>query len=86
VVRGSGHKWCLSVALMACGFAAKACLLHFDDYAEADLCDAGRDAGIDLRSANDPALRGCDAGPVPKDDAEDASESRAGASGAGGAP
>ena len=85
MARRGASRWWLSLALVLCGFAAQACLLPFDDYAEGDLCDAGRDAGIDLRAASDPALRGCDAGPTPKNDADPANESGAGASGAGGA-
>ena len=76
---------CFLVAGVALGvLGASGCLISFDHYAEGDVCGAGRDAGIRLRTAPDPVLRGCDAGPelvAP----EDPSSGAAGAAGASGA-
>ena len=61
---------------------ASGCLISFDHYAEGDVCEAGRDAGIRLRTATDPVLRGCDAGKKPEPEPEPESEASAGAAGA----
>ena len=66
--RGALPKIPLGLLCLVGAFALKACVLPFDDYAEGDLCEAGRDAGVDLRIASDPVLRGCDAGPPVKGD------------------
>ncbi len=80
MVRGKALKW-LSGLCGACALlCVKGCLLSFDDYPEADLCAASRDAGIHPGTAPDPALRGCDAGP-PAPVAEDSGQEFAGASG-----
>ena len=85
--RGS-FKWLLACALVPCLLAASSCLVSFNHYAEGDVCAAGRDAGVQLKSAPDPVLRGCDAGPEPEpeSDAEPEADSNGGAAGAEAAP
>ena len=75
-----GSRALLLVAVLG----TKACLLSFDRYPAADLCQAARDAGVDPKEAPDPVLRGCDAGPVTSQDKQDSQDSLAGASGTGG--
>jgi hypothetical protein len=69
-------RWSLVSGVALCVLGTSGCLISFDHYAEGDVCGAGRDAGIHLRTAPDPVLRGCDAGPEPD------SESSSGAGGA----
>ncbi len=73
---------------MLCLLAASSCLISFDHYAEGDVCDAGRDAGLRLSSAPDPVLRGCDAGAQPTrgPEPEPEPEASAGAAGAQAGP
>jgi hypothetical protein len=72
--------------LVLCVFGAKACVLSFPDYPEADVCDAGLDAGLELPTAEDPVLRGCDAGAPPsKSRQKDPGLGLAGAAGTSGA-
>jgi hypothetical protein len=71
-------------------FGGSGCLISFDHYAEGDVCDAGRDAGIRASDAPDPVLRGCDAGPgrepKPGLEVDAAMEASAGAAGAEAGP
>ncbi len=68
-VRRGLLKWSL-LAGLACVLGASSCALSFHHYAEGDVCEAARDAGVELATAPDPVLRGCDAGPPPSDDGE----------------
>lgn len=68
--------------LVACLVGVKGCALSFEDYPEGDLCAASADAGFHPNTAPDPALRGCEAGPPPN---EDANQGVAGAAGTDGA-
>jgi hypothetical protein len=82
----SAPRALLLVALLG----TQACLLSFDHYPEADVCQVNRDAGIDPKTAPDPVLRGCDAGLATSEesgdngDNGDSGDSLAGASGMGG--
>ena len=69
-------SWSLLTALL-CALGASSCLISFDHYAEGDVCEAARDAGIRPEQAPDPVLRGCDAGPPPSPE----NEASAGAAG-----
>jgi hypothetical protein len=77
-VRSNAVKALLGMCLLGCLFGVKGCALSFQDYPEADLCAASTDAGFQPSTAPDPALRGCEAGPPPTDDAN---EELAGAAG-----
>ena len=61
--------------------SVKGCALSFDDYPIGDLCAASEDAGFHPSTAPDPALRGCDAGMPPKDDANQGAAGAAGMDG-----
>ena len=78
--RRSTLKLSFGVGLVLCATSASNCVLPFDDYPEGDVCAAGLDAGLRLRTAPDPVLRGCDAGPQADDD-DDASAGAAGTDG-----
>lgn len=79
VARYGVRRWFLIGGSVLGMLGAPSCLLSFDQYAEGDVCDAGRDAGVRFRTAPDPVLRGCDAGRAPDQDS-------AGSSGAAGSP
>jgi hypothetical protein len=80
VVARYGVLKCFLVSgFAACVLAASGCFLSFDHYAEGDVCDAGRDAGVRLSSAPDPVLRGCDAGPEPEPETSSGAAGTAGA-------
>ena len=83
--RGS-FKWLLACAVALFLLGASGCLVSFNHYAEGDVCDAGRDAGVRLSDAPDPVLRGCDAGPEPEPVTEPESDANAGAAGAEATP
>lgn len=86
MARGKALKWLSGVTLACALLCLKGCALSFEDYPEADLCAASSDAGIHPSTAPDPALRGCDAGPVAKKDSQqDPSQELAGAAGMDGA-
>ncbi len=76
--RRSLLRWSL-LAGLSCVIGASSCLISFDHFAEGDVCEAARDAGLRPEDGQDPVLRGCDAGPPPASD-DDASTS-AGAAG-----
>ena|SRR5450432_2062322 len=63
-------RWFLASGFALCLLEASGCLIAFDHYAEGDACVAARDAGIQLSTAPDPVLRGCDAGPEPEPEPE----------------
>lgn len=83
--RGS-FKWLLSFGVALGVLGASGCLVSFNHYPEGDVCDAGRDAGVELSLAPDPVLRGCDAGPEPEPMPEPDSDANGGAAGAEAGP
>ena len=82
MARAKTLKWFSGACAVLC---LKGCALSFEDYPEADLCAAAKDAGIDPVTAPDPALRGCDAGPATAVNT-DLNPPTAGASGMDGTP
>jgi len=70
-----------AACLVGSVLSVKGCALSFDDYPLGDLCAASEDAGFHPSTAPDPALRGCDAGMPPKDDANQGSAGAAGMDG-----
>ena len=65
MVRRSGLNRCSCLSFALCLLGATGCALTFRDYPEGDVCEAALDAGLDLPTANDPVLRGCDAAVPP---------------------
>jgi hypothetical protein len=82
-VRSRAPRALSSACLLAALLGVKACALPFNDYPAGDLCAASKDAGIEPRTAPDPALRGCDAGTPAK---TESNQELAGAAGTDGGP
>jgi len=84
-MRALRHSHAVKLLAFACLvgtlLSVKGCALSFDDYPVGDLCAASEDAGFQPSTAPDPALRGCDAGMPPKDEANQGSAGAAGMDG-----